>query len=885
MKNPDWIKRTLSLAILGSAAATWVVTAVQPAAAAENRTCEDVSNIPLQATEQEMQWFRDAKFGLFIHWGPCSILGVEVGWGRDANRPFDVNRHGPRETDPVYDNLYKQFNPTRYNAEEWVKIARDAGMKYIVIVTKHHDGFSMFHTKQSDYSIAHTPFKRDVIAEMADACHKAGMKLGLYYSARDWYHPDYLTENHERYVKFYVEQIKELCNNYGKVDIIWFDSIADKIERWPTADLFRKIRCWQPGIIMNNRGAAVLGGYNRQPKELWGDYDTPEQRIGGFQTDRPWESCITLAGHQWSYRPGGEMMSFKDCVRALVNCACGDGNLLLNVGPMPTGEIEPRQVARLKEIGQFLEKAGESIYGTRGGPIKPASWGGTTRRGDTVYVHILDWQDKDEVVIPIWNSKRKITAYSALTGGKVEVKQQPDGIYIRMPKSEQYPPDTIVKLETADLTRDDITAILQREAMRTKPDYVTYIPKSWDGETQDSHNEHFLVFEGPDNHLMAVWTQSMKIPGPANRIVFSRSSDGGKTWEPPTHVGGPKTADDPTKMASWGFPMLSKTGRIYVLWTQNQGIPGCWIPMHSGTMDGVYSDDNGRTWSKQQNIPMPKSPYDDPEGKVPGEWIVWQLPMRDLSGGYFVGYSHWLHPDRAYTKNVESWMQIESVVEFMRFENIDDNPEVKDIKVTYSGWGDKALRAPHYLYPELSVAQEPSIVRLPDNRLFCIMRTNSGYIWYSLSSDDGKTWTNTRPLLRKDFGRPILQPVGCAPIYQLADGRYLLFHHNNRGDIKTKPEFTSEPRRPGFLALGEFRPNADQPIWFSESRQYMDNDNIGPDGTRPSEGRRVPTNVAVYTSFTTRDGQNVLWHPDRKFFLLGKKITDEMLDGLTVPRD
>ena len=196
--------------------------------------------------------------------------------------------------------------------------------------------------------------------------------------------------------------------------------------------------------------------------------------------------------------------------------------------------------------------------------------------------------------------------------------------------------------------------------------------------------------------------------------------------------------------------------------------------------------------------------------------------MRDLKGGYFVGYSHWLQPGRATLKKVESWTQIESVVEFMRFENVDDNPEPKDLRVRYSAWGDKALRVPHFKYPLLSIAQEPSIVRLPDKRLFCVMRTNSGYIWYSLSADDGETWCNPRPLLRKDHGLPILQPVGCCPIYQLADGRYVLLHHNNRGNIDAKPEATHSPRRPAFIALGEFRPGADQPIWFSDSKQFMD---------------------------------------------------------------
>ena len=434
-------------------------------------------------------------------------------------------------------------------------------------------------------------------------------------------------------------------------------------------------------------------------------------------------------------------------------------------------------------------------------------------------------------------------------------------------------------------TQQEVQAILQREARRTEPDYITYVPRSWDSSTHDTHNEHFLVFEGPHEYLMAVWTQALAPKsGPGNRIVFSRSKDNGVTWEPPSHVAGPRTVDDPEHMASWAFPMLSKTGRIYVIYNQHIGISG-WIPMHTGLMNGVYSDDDGQTWSKPQNIPMPKSQYDDPEGKIPAEWIVWQAPMRDLSGGYIVGYSHWVNPERATKKDVVSWTQIESVVEFMRFENIDANPEVKDLKVTYSGWGDKALRVPHFIYPEVSIAQEPSVVRLPDKRLFCVMRTNTGYIWYSVSSDDGKTWTNTRPLLRRDFGQPILQPVGCCPIYQLADGRYVLLHHNNRGDMETKPEFTCEPRRPGFIALGEFRPGADQPIWFSESKQLMDNDGIGPDGVLATREHPGNTNCGVYSSFTTRGGNNVLWHPDRKCFLVGKRITGEFLADLAAPKE
>jgi hypothetical protein len=214
----------------------------------------------------------------------------------------------------------------------------------------------------------------------------------------------------------------------------------------------------------------------------------------------------------------------------------------------------------------------------------------------------------------------------------------------------------------------------------------------------------------------------------------------------------------------------------------------------------------------------------------------------------------------------------------MHFENVDRNPAPRELRIRYSAWGEKALRVPHFKYPLMSVAQEPSIVRLPDQRLFCAMRTNSGYIWYSVSSDDGENWCSPRPLLRKDFGLPILQPVSCCPIYRLADGRYVLLHHNNRGNIESIPEATDGPRYPAYIALGEFRPGGDQPLWFSESKLLMDTSGIGVNG---KEGGQ--TGIGIYTSLTTRKGANVLWYPDRKFYLLGKRITPEFLADLKVP--
>ena len=216
----------------------------------------DLSHVPqINETQQErderMQWFRDAKFGLFIHWGPCSITQTEISWGRDAERTMDI-RNGAKPSEQVeryghdfyipgdlYDSLYKYFNPVKFDADQWVQTARDAGMQYVVFTAKHHDGFSNYHTELSDYSIASTPFKRDIVKELTDACHKVGMKVGLYYSTRDWYHPDYLVGDNVKYDTFYRGQVEELLTNYGDVDVIWFDHVGGKDwSKWRFDELF-----------------------------------------------------------------------------------------------------------------------------------------------------------------------------------------------------------------------------------------------------------------------------------------------------------------------------------------------------------------------------------------------------------------------------------------------------------------------------------------------------------------------------------------------------------------------------------------------------------------------------------------------------------------------
>lgn len=423
---------------------------------------------------------------------------------------------------------------------------------------------------------------------------------------------------------------------------------------------------------------------------------------------------------------------------------------------------------------------------------------------------------------------------------------------------------------------EDVQAVLNAELRRSEPDYVVYVPKSLDGSTFDNGNEHFLVFEGPDRSLMAVWTQSTAEGAGDHRIMFSKSVDDGVTWASPKMLAGsPRKGEG--RQASWGFPLLSRSGRIYVIYNQYQGIHD-YHHQVTGTMDCVYSDDAGKTWSKPGTIPMARSIYDHPDPKYPSNWIVWQRPIRDPKGKWYTGFTRWVSP-AVRNKPVQKarWTD-ESVTEFMRFLNIDDNPPPEKIRIQWIASGERALRVGHYLNPLLSICQEPSIVVLPDKRLFCTMRTMTGYIWYSLSSDGGETWCAPRPLLRKDYGLPILQPIFCCPIYKMADGRFLLIHHPEFNGVD--PGNSGGPksnRRPAYLAVGEFRPRAEQPVWFSESRLLMDN---GGHGIGPL--KRV--DIGGYTSFTTRGGKNVLWHPERKFFLLGKIITAEMLKGLSPPR-
>jgi len=402
-----------------------------------------------------MDWWLNDKFGMFIHWGPSSIAGVEISWAR-ASHPFDHPGGHVKLSDAEYDVLYKEFNPVDFDADELVRTAKEAGMKYIVFTAKHHDGFSNWPTKLSDYNIANTPFKRDICKELADAVHRHGLKLGWYYSTRDWYHPDYLVGDNSRYNDFYHGQIRELLSNYGDVAVLWFDHVSGTWDDYRFEELFDMIYELQPDIIINNRAARFVFGHKAGTPSpeiaalTKGDYETPEGKIGVFHKDYPWETCMPMShgpdGGGWSYRPDAVTSSFEECAQMLAACVTGCGNMLLNVGPMASGSLRPEELENLQQFKPWMETYGESIYGTEGGPYISGQWGGSCMKGDTLYLHVFQWDD-GHLELPAL--PRKVLHCEELGGEMVGHSQTDDALMITISGGKKRSLHSVIKLTLA----------------------------------------------------------------------------------------------------------------------------------------------------------------------------------------------------------------------------------------------------------------------------------------------------------------------------------------------------------------------------------------------------------------------------------------------------
>jgi alpha-L-fucosidase len=396
-------------------------------------------------------WFRDARLGMFIHWGVYSQLG-QGEWVMQ-NRGIPVG---------TYEWLASTFNPVKFDARAWVALARAAGARYITITARHHDGFSMFASDATRYDIVEwTGFGRDPLQELAEECRRAGIKLFFYYSQLDWHHPDYWPRGRtgratgrpehgdwNRYLDFLDTQLEELLTRYGPLGGIWFDGMWDKPDAdWRLGRTYALIHRLQPAaLIVPNHHLAPLAGEDVQTFEQ----DLPGANTAGFNTTEigalPLETSLTM-NQSWGFNIADTAFkSVRELVGYLARAAGNDANLLLNVGPRPDGTIQPEAVERLEGLGRWLTAYGSSIYGTRGGPIPPRDWGVTTQRGDTVFVHVLDWPDRTLALPPLDARIRR--AWMLVGGAAVPFAQSDAGVTITLPPAAAGEPDRVVVLET-----------------------------------------------------------------------------------------------------------------------------------------------------------------------------------------------------------------------------------------------------------------------------------------------------------------------------------------------------------------------------------------------------------------------------------------------------
>jgi alpha-L-fucosidase len=397
------------------------------------------------------EWFQDSKFGMFIHWGVYSVLG---------NGEWVMNNQ--RIDKQTYQKLPAFFNPVSYDPKEWVALAKAAGMKYITITSKHHDGFAMWDSKLTDWDIVdRTPYGKDVLKMLAEECKKQGIKLFFYHSQLDWFQENYFPRGNTgqtagrpedgdwyKYLDYMDGQLTELLTNYGEIGGIWFDGFWDKKDAdWRLDKTYSLIHKLQPAcMIGSNHHLAPFAGEDFQMFEK----DLPGQKTTGFNQEQklgelPFETCETM-NNSWGFNlQDNNYKSTKTLIQYLVKAAGYSSNFLLNIGPMPNGKIQPEFISTLKEIGVWMGKYGETIYGTRGGPVTPRTWGVTTQKGNKIYIHLLNAEDKNLLIPDFGKKVKSITLFN--TGSKLKFKQDSFGIAVAVPDEIIDEIDTVLVIE------------------------------------------------------------------------------------------------------------------------------------------------------------------------------------------------------------------------------------------------------------------------------------------------------------------------------------------------------------------------------------------------------------------------------------------------------
>ncbi|MBL8218894.1 MAG: alpha-L-fucosidase [Bryobacterales bacterium] len=454
------------------------------------------------------QWFRDAKFGMFIHWGPYAVIGRHE-WARHR---FQIPQ-------AEYDVYARAFNPARFNGAEWVDLAHNAGARYIVITSKHHDGFSIYRSKVSDYDMEITPYAGDPLKELADASARRGMRLGFYHSIMDWHHPDYTPKrawevkdpkaggNLDKYLDFMKEQIRELLTGYGDVAMMWFDGEWEHSTKELRSDeVYDFIRQISPKTLINDRL------YKRDPGNR-ADFGTPEQFVPSTGMLDPsgkpilWESCVTINTESWGYNKyETEFKTPRDLIRMLVEVVSKGGNLLLNVGPMPDGRIQQEFVTRLNAMGEWMKVNSEAIYGTTASPFaRLPFFGRATAKGNVLYLHVFQWPQDRRLRVP--GLKNLVQSARLLADGKSNLRTSRDGadLIVELPASA---PDEVASVVA--LTLDGAPVV---EPYVIRPDEKGVIRLGVESAEIETRFEQRAKKENALGHVFLTrWTRADDVP-------------------------------------------------------------------------------------------------------------------------------------------------------------------------------------------------------------------------------------------------------------------------------------------------------------------------------------------------------------------------------------
>ncbi|QDU58782.1 alpha-L-fucosidase [Aeoliella mucimassa] len=476
------MKRTLTLCLLLSCL---LVTATKSAMAAEPAApaaAEQVEPMTTPEREQRMEWWRDARFGMFVHWGLYSgLAGTWEGKPVGERGGMEWIQYRVRaDTDTYAERALPLSKPTENFAEQWAKLAKQAGCKYLVFTTKHHDGFALHDSAVSDFD-AGSKLDRDLVKEIVDACRAEGLRVGFYHSVIDWHHDQYEYEksnqlphplkgkpypngerDHAKYQEYLHAQVKELTTNYGPVDILWWDYSATDFqgeEAWRAFELMDLVRNKQPQVIMNNRLFRIpeagwtsmqMTGVAAQLNPKYGDFVTPEQHV----PDRglpgvDWETCMTM-NTTWGYSRHDQAWKPNDqLVHTLIDIASKGGNFLLNIGPTGDGTVPPESIEGMQAIGKWMETNSESIYGTTASPCDAPAWGRITTKGDTLYLHVFDWPESGELTVPVEATAEECTLL-ADAATKFAVSSSDAGLTVKLTGEAVDPYATVLKLKLTE---------------------------------------------------------------------------------------------------------------------------------------------------------------------------------------------------------------------------------------------------------------------------------------------------------------------------------------------------------------------------------------------------------------------------------------------------